>query len=180
MILALNGINAEERITDLRKLHYIKYLGRGSFGVTILANYDDNDKQYAIKCIPKTSLLHSNGKPHKDLIQSVIQEKNMLMTVPNYPFFEKLYGTSVDGNNIYFVLEYVNGGELTRQMYNRRGVSEPLSPETILFYSSAIVVLLDLLHEQRIAYRDLKPENIMVDFDTGYLKLIDFGFAKHV
>ena len=35
------------------------------------------------------------------------------------------------------------------------------------------------LHSHNILYRDLKPENILLD-ETGYLKLCDFGFAKHV
>lgn len=35
------------------------------------------------------------------------------------------------------------------------------------------------MHSKDIIYRDLKPENIMIAND-GYLKLIDFGFAKKV
>jgi protein kinase A len=35
------------------------------------------------------------------------------------------------------------------------------------------------MHGKDYVYRDLKPENIMIG-DDGYLKLIDFGFAKHV
>lgn len=33
------------------------------------------------------------------------------------------------------------------------------------------------LHSKQIVYRDLKPENILID-RTGYLRLIDFTFAK--
>ena len=35
------------------------------------------------------------------------------------------------------------------------------------------------LHATGIVFRDLKPENIMLD-NTGYLRVIDFGFAKKV
>ena len=37
----------------------------------------------------------------------------------------------------------------------------------------------EALHNIAIIYRDLKPKNIMVDWN-GYLKLVDFGFAKSV
>jgi protein kinase A len=37
----------------------------------------------------------------------------------------------------------------------------------------------EYLHAKNIVYRDLKPENIMIA-DDGYLKLIDYGFAKVV
>ena len=37
--------------------------------------------------------------------------------------------------------------------------------------------IFEYLQSKDIVYRDLKPENIMIQSD-GYLKLIDFGFAK--
>jgi len=42
-----------------------------------------------------------------------------------------------------------------------------------------ICSVFEYLHSKDIVFRDLKPENIMIAND-GYLKLIDFGFAKVV
>ena len=42
-----------------------------------------------------------------------------------------------------------------------------------------IASIFEYLHSMDIVYRDLKPENIMIG-DDGYLKLIDYGFAKTV
>ena len=46
-------------------------------------------------------------------------------------------------------------------------------------YGAQIICVFEYLHGKDIIYRDLKPENIMINED-GYLKLIDFGFAKIV
>lgn len=47
------------------------------------------------------------------------------------------------------------------------------------FYGAMIASVFEYLHSKEIVYRDLKPENIMIA-DDGYLKLIDYGFAKIV
>lgn len=47
------------------------------------------------------------------------------------------------------------------------------------FYGAQIASVFEYLHSKDIVYRDLKPENIMIA-DDGYLKLIDYGFAKVV
>lgn len=71
-------------------------------------------------------------------------------------------------------LEYLCGGELFTYM-NSIGT---LPNDTAKFYAAQIVIVLNFLHCKDIIYRDLKPENLLFNSD-GYLKFIDFGFAKY-
>ena len=80
-----------------------------------------------------------------------------------------------DSTHVYLNFEYVQGGEIFRLL--RR---ENLFPNDVaLFYITEIVLALEYLHKQRIAYRDLKPENLLVASD-GHMKITDFGFAKQI
>jgi serine/threonine protein kinase len=81
--------------------------------------------------------------------------------------------TFQDKTNLYFVFEYVPGGELFRLL--RR---EKLFPNDVaLFYAAEVVLALEHLHSLRICYRDMKPENILIGAD-GHIRMSDFGFAK--
>lgn len=47
------------------------------------------------------------------------------------------------------------------------------------FYITQVISFLEYIHSMNVVYRDLKPENLMIS-SNGYLKVIDFGFAKEV
>ncbi|KAK1943933.1 cAMP-dependent protein kinase catalytic subunit alpha [Phytophthora citrophthora] len=52
-----------------------------------------------------------------------------------------------------------------------------LKEEHAVFYLGCILSALEYLHGQNLLYRDLKLENLVLDKE-GYLKILDFGFAK--
>lgn len=74
---------------------------------------------------------------------------------------------------MYFVLEFVPGGELFTILRTQGNFPE----EQTKFYAAHIITIFEYLHSKNIIYRDLKPENVLIN-TNGYLKLADFGFAK--
>jgi protein kinase A len=71
-------------------------------------------------------------------------------------------------------MEYVTGSDLFTYIQDY-----PFDEELVRFFAAQIVLLFEYLHGNGIVFRDLKPENLLIDW-RGYLKLIDFSFAKVV
>lgn len=74
---------------------------------------------------------------------------------------------------IYFLMNFIKGGELFRHLNKMKRFSE----ETAKFFIAQIILAIGHLHKKNILYRDLKPENVLFNED-GYLLLADFGLAK--
>ena len=96
------------------------------------------------------------------------------LDAPNSDHFIKLNSTFQDDDNLFFVLEYCQGGDLLTLFENH---GEELDQTAVQFYAANIVVILETLHSNDIVHRDIKPENFLID-DQGFLKLIDFGLSK--
>jgi serine/threonine protein kinase len=105
-------------------------------------------------------------------VTSINLEKLILLQV-SHPFIVQMQFVFQREFRVYFVLDYLAGGELFHYMHKERRFEE----SKVVFYVLQIALALDHLHKSKILYRDLKPENILVDTD-GYLKLSDFGLAK--
>jgi serine/threonine protein kinase len=67
------------------------------------------------------------------------------------------------------------GGDLFQHLTKSKQFDE----DRVRFYAAQIALAIDHLHSFGIIYRDLKPENILLD-DEGYVKIVDFGMAKHL
>ena len=103
----------------------------------------------------------------------VVSELQILKNL-NHPFIVELKGyLNTDPKYLYFILEYVPGGELFTILRNSGFFPE----EQAKFYAAQIISIFEYLHGKQIIYRDLKPENILIQ-TNGYIKLTDFGFAK--
>ena len=80
------------------------------------------------------------------------------------------------------LMEFVQGGELWSYIYEKENVLKRnahggFEYPVVRFYVGNVILAFKHIHSKNIAYRDLKPENLLMDV-AGYLKVIDFGFAK--
>ncbi|XP_053106783.1 cGMP-dependent protein kinase 1-like isoform X2 [Hemicordylus capensis] len=143
-------------------------LGTGGFGTVELVRYAEEGQAhlFALKRLRKDHVVQKRQQEH------VLMEKEVLQRSRS-PFIVRLFGTFRDSRYVYLLLEFCQGGELWAKLREVRCFSEPVA----VFCSACVVEALDYLHAQGIVYRDLKPENLMLD-TKGYVKLVDFGFAK--
>lgn len=145
-------------------------LGTGSFGQVKLARLKGNYTMppFALKVLCKAMIVKF------DEISHIKSEKEILNSI-RHPFIARYFGSFQDSGYLYFLMEYVCGGELFTLLRRCRR----FMPEHVKFYGSQMLLALEYLHGLGIIYRDLKPENILID-KRGYLKLTDFGFAKRI
>ena len=156
--------NIKLNISDFEQLQTV---GVGSFGRVRLCRHKKNNKIYVMKILKKYEIVKQKQVDH------VYSEYNIL-SILNHPFIVELKGVNVlDPKFLYFILEYVPGGELFTLLRSKS--SFPLAQAK--FYIAHIITIFEYLHSKNIIYRDLKPENILIN-KNGYLKLTDFGFAK--
>ncbi|KAI7680270.1 Pkinase-domain-containing protein, partial [Hortaea werneckii] len=76
-------------------------------------------------------------------------------------------------NELYLIMEYVDGGELFHYVDERKGLHED---EAVYIFRQIVSALL-YCHRLLICHRDLKPENILLNKEDLTVKLIDFGMA---
>ncbi|TPX47991.1 hypothetical protein SeMB42_g03136, partial [Synchytrium endobioticum] len=164
----LSGHHHVRRRYKLSSLQVLNTLGTGSFGRVHLV-LDVAAKEYrALKVMKKTEVVRLKQVEH------TINEKTILEQL-RHPFLVNLFGVFQDSQNLYLVLEYVQGGELFT--YLRKSGRFPTAVGR--FYCAQVVLAFEFLHERNIIYRDLKPENLLID-SKGNIKITDFGFAKYV
>ena len=67
-------------------------------------------------------------------------------------------GLFQDDNNVYILMEYLQGGEL----FSHLRKAEKFDEELAKFYVAEIASALSVMGSLHIVYRDLKPENVMI------------------
>ncbi|KAI7986522.1 putative serine/threonine protein kinase IREH1 [Camellia lanceoleosa] len=120
----------------------------------------------------RTSPLHSADMIRKNAVESILAERDILISVRN-PFVVRFFYSFTCRENLYLVMEYLNGGDLYSLLRNLGCLDEDVAR----VYIAEVVLALEYLHSLRVVHRDLKPDNLLIAHD-GHIKLTDFGLSK--
>ncbi|XP_050371264.1 CBL-interacting serine/threonine-protein kinase 12-like [Argentina anserina] len=141
-----------------------KLLGHGTFAKVYHARNIKTDEGVAIKVIDKEKILKGG------LIAHIKREISILRRV-RHPNIVQLFEVMATKAKIYFVMEYVRGGELFNKVAKGR-----LKEEVARKYFQQLVSAVGFCHARGVYHRDLKPENLLLD-ENGDLKVSDFGLS---
>ena len=146
-------------------------LGTGTFGRVRIVLHRKTNRTFALKMLKKAQIVALKQQ------NNIVSEKDILWKI-DHPFIISLYDTYQDEDRLYMLMELVQGGELFARLQNSATPGR-VTPAEARFYAACVLDALEHLHSMNIVYRDLKPENLLIDAD-GYMKIVDFGFAKVV
>ena len=158
--------NFEPKLLNIRDFELRQTIGKGDHSIIKLAKATQSNKFFAIKKIKKSIIISLNLKQH-------IEDQILSLSSCENNYIQKYHGFAMDEKFIYIITELVTGGKL--YTFLREQGKLPLPQAKI--YSAEVVLILEELHSKNIIYRDLRPENFLFD-QKGFLKMIDFGFAK--
>jgi serine/threonine-protein kinase RIM15 len=173
--------------TSIRDFDIIKPISKGAFGSVFLAKKKATGDYYAIKVLKKADMIAKNQ------ITNVKAERMILMKQAESPFVAKLYFTFQSRDNLYLVMEYLNGGDCAALIKSLGCLPEEWTKN----YIAEVVLGLEYLHQRNVVHRfvvlfprvpailnessclpsDLKPDNLLID-SHGHLKLTDFGLSR--
>ncbi|XP_051954737.1 serine/threonine-protein kinase LATS1 isoform X1 [Xyrauchen texanus] len=160
-----NYIRLKRAKMDKSMFEKIKTLGIGAFGEVCLARKVDTGALYAMKTLRKKDVLLRNQVAH------VKAERDILAEADN-EWVVRLYYSFQDKDNLYFVMDYIPGGDMMSLLIRLGIFQEDLAQ----FYIAELTCAVESVHKMGFIHRDIKPDNILIDRD-GHIKLTDFGLC---
>lgn len=157
----------------------LEHLGAGAIGTVWLVRKNSNltcgpiskstdETQpllYAMKVV-KTRQVYQQGH-----MAHVKAERDILAEADN-EWIVKLFYSFQDRENLYFILEYIPGGDMMGLLSKKSRFEQDMAR----FYIAEISLALQFVHDMGFIHRDIKPDNILIDA-RGHIKLTDFGLC---
>ncbi|XP_059502729.1 serine/threonine-protein kinase Nek5-like isoform X3 [Stegostoma tigrinum] len=150
------------------KYEVIKLLGEGAFGKAFLVKAKDNNKHVVVKEI-------KIAKVHQKEREAALKEVT-LMDKMKHPNIVKYLDSFEEGQSLFIVMEYCDGGDLMHRINMQHGVY--FTEEQVLDWFVQICLGLKHIHDRKILHRDIKTQNIFLCNKGVTVKLGDFGIAR--
>jgi classical protein kinase C len=128
----------------LDDFHFLAVLGKGNFGKVMLAEEKLTGNLYAIKVLKKDFIIKN------DEVESVKSEKRVFQTanLARHPFLVGLHSCFQTETRVYFVMEYISGGDLMWHIQQHQ-----FSEKRAKFYACEVLLALEYFHQNNIVYR---------------------------
>jgi serine/threonine protein kinase len=140
-------------------------LGGGGMCDLYLATHKSLGGKWAVKVLSER--LAQDPKVVERFVTEAKIEANL-----QHPNIVKVVNIGETGDFHYFVMEYIEGQDLTRHL-NAGALSEDKAAAIAIQICNA----LECAHDNNIIHRDLKPSNVRID-KYGSVYVLDFGIAR--
>lgn len=136
-----------QRQYSLNDFELIKVIGRGSYAKVLMVELKRTKRIYAMKVIKKSLVTDDED------IDWVQTEKHVFETASNHPFLVGLHSCFQTPSRLFFVIEFVRGGDLMFHMQRQRRLEE----KDARFYAAEISLALNFLHEKGKEFSSSSP-----------------------
>ena len=153
----------------LEDFKVLKNIGNSNFGKVFLVKYLPTHELYVMKSLKKDIFMKQQQ------IENTLLKKEILESI-YYPFIFNIIFIIETEERIYFIMEFLSGGDLNQNLRKFRTFEE----DKVRVYGVQIALALEYLYKYGIVYivyGELKLKNILID-DKGYLKLVYFDIFK--
>lgn len=159
-----NGNTESPRNVLFGKYEMGRLLGKGTFAKVYYGKNLLTQESMAIKVVSKDQV-------KKEGLMEQIKREISVMRLVRHPNIVELKEVMATKQKIFFVMEYVKGGELFAKVAKGK-----LKEDVARKYFQQLVSAIDLCHSRGVSHRDLKPENLLLD-ENEDLKVSDFGLS---
>lgn len=147
-------------------------LGRGGFGTTYKAQREITLLGRKFTQVSAVKVIRHDLLGDAAVIEDFLTEITLLSRI-NSPFIASLIDSGVEGNEVWFAQELINGMNLSRFAYGN-----PLSEPVWEGLATQMLLALKSTHAENVSHLDIKPPNIVFARGSDSFRLIDFGISK--